>query len=814
MQDLRLAFRGLRAAPVVSAVAILSLALGIGANTAIFSFVDRLVLRALPVEEPHRLVMLVDPERPQASWTNPIWERLRERLDLFGGGFAWASTRLNLARAGEARLVNGIWASGGFFDTLAVPPHLGRTFTPADDRRGGGPDGPVVVISYDFWQRSFGGAPDAIGRALTIGSVTFTVIGVTPPRFFGPDVGRTFDVILPLGTEPLLLGANSALDLAGRFWLDIMLRLAPGQTEDAAAAIVRGLQPQIRAATAEGLPDEYLSTPLALAPASHGRSPLRTRFQQPLALLIVVVALVLLVACANLANLLLARAAARQHDVSVRIALGAPRWRLACQCLVESLVLSSLGAVLGLLFARWTGRLLMAQLSTDINPVFLDLTLDWRVLGFTTALAAGTALLFGTAPALRATRVDAMPSLDEQGRGSAGGSRSRVAGTLVVFQVALSLTLVVAAGLFVRTFVSLATLDPGFTTDRLLVVNVRPQMTRIETGELTALYERAREAVAAVPGVERAALSDITPISGSARVTAITVPGRERPEAERLASVNVVSPGWFAVYGSTLLAGRDFREDDRRTTARVAVVNEAFARRFLNGENPVGRTIRDGADTESPIQIVGYTADAAYRSLRDPAPPTMYTAFPQRPAARPFVSITVRSSTEAPATLTRSLAAAIGAVSPDLDLQFRPLADQVGDSLAQERVAAILAGFFGGLALLLAGLGLYGVTAHAVARRRAEIGVRMALGAAQGGIVRLILRRVAVMVLAGIAAGGILSWWAARFVSDTLLYGLDSRDPGTLAGAAAILALVGVVAGWLPAWRAARIDPAAVLRDA
>jgi predicted permease len=386
--------------------------------------------------------------------------------------------------------------------------------------------------------------------------------------------------------------------------------------------------------------------------------------------------------------------------------------------------------------------------------------------------------------------------------------------------VALSLVLLVAAGLFVRTFLALATLDPGFVSNRLLMVNITTPMTRVKPEELNALYERVLEEVQMVPGVERAVLSDITPISGSARITPITVPGVDlaRPSdgspipGGPVASVNVVSPGWFTTYGTKLLGGRDVERQDRLGTPRVAVVNEAFARTFFNGENPIGRTVIDITGADAPIEIVGYAADAVYRTLRDPAPPTMYTAFAQRASARPFVTVTVRTSTDSPAALTRSLAAAVGAASRDLNLQFRTLDDQVGASLAQERVVAMLAAFFGGLALLLAGLGLYGVTAHAVNRRRGEIGIRMALGAARAGIMRLVLTRVAVLVIVGLAVGGVLSWWASRFVTATLLYGLEARDPLTLIGAALILTAVGISAGWIPARRAARIDPMVSLR--
>jgi predicted permease len=337
-------------------------------------------------------------------------------------------------------------------------------------------------------------------------------------------------------------------------------------------------------------------------------------------------------------------------------------------------------------------------------------------------------------------------------------------------------------------------------------------MAHFKAEELTGLYERLLEAVLAVPGVERAALSDITPASGSARIVPIVTTAADLPDSERLAFVNVVSPGWLATYGTTLLAGRDFEAADRAETARVGIVNEAFARRFLNGDHPVGRTIRTGFGAGTPIEIVGYARDAVYRSLRDPAPPTLYTAFAQRPIARPFVTITVRTSTDAPAALSQSLVSAIGKVSPEPDLWLQPLSEQVSGTLARERVVAMLATFFGFLALLLAGLGLYGVTSHLVRRRWTEIGIRVALGAQHSRIVRMMLRRVAVLVVSGLATGFVLSWWAARFISATLLYGLGPRDPGTFAAAAALLALVGIAAGWIPARRAARVDPMTALR--
>jgi predicted permease len=504
----------------------------------------------------------------------------------------------------------------------------------------------------------------------------------------------------------------------------------------------------------------------------------------------------------------------------VRLALGASRWRLARQLLSESLVLSGIGASLGLAFAWWGSALLVRQLSTGGRTVFLDLSLDWRVLGFTAAVAVGTALLFGTVPAFRAARVEPNEAIKEQGRGVAGERRVGLGSALVVGQVALSLVLVVAAGLFVRTFSALAHVDLGFDRDKVLVVNVTSQRAEMKPAEREALYDRLLKAVVAVPGVSHAGLSFITPVSNSMWNNTVEVTGApEMSERDRSTNMNYVSPGWFTTYGTRILAGRAFDDRDRRGSKPVAIVNEAFARHFMNGASPIGRTVRQEGrpgQTMPLIEIVGLARDAVYLSLRDPVPPTMYLPLAQPdPNDEGFMSsiaLSVRAAGGSPALLTKSVVDAVAGVDRDLSLTVRTLADQVNASLLQERLVAMLSGFFGAVALLLAGLGLYGVTAYAVSRRRTEIGIRLALGARPGGVVRLVLRRVALLVGTGVVAGGAASLWAARFASS-LLYGLQARDPVTLAAAAAVLLAVGALAGWLPARRASRIDPARVLRE-
>jgi predicted permease len=823
MDDLRLSIRALRANPIVSLVAVLSLALAIGANTAIFSLVNGLLLRALPVAEPQRLATISSDRAIQLGfnaglgWNYAMWEQLRQRVGAFDGALAWSTQRFNLAASGETQPVDGLVATGEFFTTLGVKAALGRVFTVADDVRGGGPDGPVVVISDGLWRRRFGGAASIIGTRLLIEGVPLTIVGVTPPEFLGLDNGRAFDVALPLATEPLIR-KRALIDEPGSFLLFVMLRLKPGQSLGAATATLRAMQPQmlesLRVPT-------FVREPFTLVTAGRGTdipgSP-RQRYQRPLLTIFVVAALVLLIACANIANLLLARTTARRHELSVRLALGASRWRLARQLFVESLVLAGAGALAGLAFALWGSRALVAQLSTSVSPVAMDLSLDWRVFGFSTAVTLVTALLFGTAPAVRAGAIAPIEGMKQQGRGATSGAGRGLAGGLVVAQVALSLVLVVAAGLFIRTFARLATMPLGFDREHVLVVNVDASRTQIDPADRIPFYHRLVAAAAAVPGVEHAAASTSTPLSAGLPAD-FTLPGSSLPASERLALVNAVTPGWFAAYDTGLRDGRDIAERDTAAGQPVVVVNEAFARRFFAGRRPIGETVSSrtviGVAADQVMQG-GFKASGASRSLRDAAPPAMYLPLAQSanagPAGRGSIILTVRWAAGSPAAAVHGLTAALTAADPTLAFTFRPLADEVNASLMQERMIAWLSGFFGVLALLLAALGLYGVTAYAVSRQRTEIGVRLALGAPSGAVVRLVLSRVTLLVGLGIAAGAAVSVWMSRFVA-TLLYGIESRDPVTLAAAAGILALVGAIAGWLPAHRASRIDPLEVLRS-
>ena len=815
MKDVRQAAGLLRRSPGFTTVAVLSLALGIGANTAIFSLINSLLLRPLPVHEPDRLVQVIR-EADRFSFSNPLWEQIRDRPELFDQAFAFSMMRLNLTDRGETDYAAGLMASGGFFDGLGVRPELGRLFIANDDRRGA-PDGPVAVISYAFWQRRFGGT-NIVGRPLKLNQKTFTMVGVTPASFFGPEVGRAVDVFIPIGTEPILR-PRSFLNEGTAWWLTVMARLKPGETAGTASAALQGIQPVLRQATmpANALPvfqKSYLAKPMSVQPASVGTSALRRTYRQPLVVMMVVVGLVLLIACANIANLLLARGAARRHEFSVRLALGASRWRIVRQVVTESALLAAAGAAAGFAFAVWGTRLLVRQLSTPANVVFLDLSADWRVIGFTSAVAATTVLLFGVVPAIGATRVAPTDAMKEQGRSVASESNWSFGGALVIAQVALSLVLVVGAGLFLRTFTSLAYFKLGFDPDPIMTVSVRETRGPGPPEDPAIRYRRMVDLMQAVPGVASAAFSDVIPTTGSQWDTFIENPeGLSLPRDERNVFLNAITPGWFGSMGTKLIAGRDLDWRDTKGMPPAVVVNQAFAAKYFPGRSPIGLTIREEAEPNetAPDQtVVGVVEDAVYLMARDGAPPTIYKSMLQREGSAD--NIVVRAASGTGTDLRSGIAAALASVDKDLSLTFRPLAAQVNASITSERLVAMLAGFFGVLAVLLAGLGLFGVVSYGVGRRRAEIGIRMALGASSAGVVRLVVRRVAVLVGAGVIVGGAITLWVGKYI-DSLLFELEPRDPLTLAGAVAVLVTVAAAASWWPARRASRINPIEVLRE-
>jgi predicted permease len=808
-QDVRAALRGLRKSPGFAVVAMGTLALGIGANTALFSIFSSLILRPLPVRDPGSLALLTN-----GAWSNPIWEEIRAReTELFDGAFAWSGQSFDLSTGGQSDPVDGAYVSGRIFDVLGVTAMRGRMITPADDG-GAAPDGPVAVISHRFWRQRFAGANDVVGRQLTVQRVPFTIVGVMPPGFFGPDVGRVTDVMLPFAAEPLIQGLESQLSSRGSWWLQIMLRLKPGRSLEQTNAALRAAQPQI----VEGA-SRTLREPLTLAPAATGNSSLRSRFETPLVAMVVAVGLVLLVACANIASLLLARALARRRELSVRLALGSSRWRIARLLFIESLIVAVTGAALGLVFAKWSSALLVRQLSTWETTVSLDLALDWRVLGFTAALACLSAITAGMGPVVGLRRVTPGGALNDAGRGIAGDRRFAVRNTLVVAQIAVSLVLVVAAGLFLRTFASLNQLPLGFEPEPLLVLELNLQARGGPPGERGARVERLRDAAASVPGVRSAAVSSNRLFAGGGWATGLVAVGdgpmvRLRSLGRPPLWLNATTPGWFKTMGTPLRRGRDFNAADRVGSSPVAIVNEAFVRQYLPGGQALGQRVRLGFDAKTHYEIVGVVGDAVYATPREGMLATMYVPVAQRApeAFWPTVFLTINAPSGRRQVLEHSVAAALTQADPTVAFTFGNFDQLVEATVTQERLIAMLSTFFGGLALLLAAVGLYGVVAHTVRARQMEIGLRMALGAAPSSIVRLVFQQIAVLIAGGLAFGLAGSLWAVRFV-EALLFNLGARDPVTFAGAAVVLVTVGVLAAWMPARRAARLDPATVLRE-
>jgi predicted permease len=832
-RDVRYAVRGLRRSPGFAAVAVLTLALGIGANSAVFSVVNGLLLRTLPVTAPKRLAMISTQQSINdgfgAGWNFAMWDQFHQRTQLFDGAIAWTyfPQRFDLADTGESDPADGLFVSGEFFSELGVPALLGRTLLPEDDALDRAREH-VAVISYGFWQRRLGGAPDAIGRTMTVNRAPVTIVGVTPPGFMGPEVGRAFEIALPIGSAPVILNESTWAKPEGRSYLAVMLRLKPGQSREEASALLRGMQHQIIEAAMPrngiwGLvQDDMMKDPFVLAPASAGTSELRRQYSQPLLTVLAIAAAVLLVACVNIANLLLARATARQQELQVRLAIGASRWRILQQMLVESLLLSAMGAAFGLAVATWGSRTLVAQLSTWFDHIVLDVSLDWRVVAFTAGVAIATGVFFGMAPAIT--------TFDLAGHGggrSAIGSRTTdsrravvLRGGLLAAQVALSLVLVVAAGLFVRTFQKLGEVPLGFDSDRVLVVRVNASRSTVDSTNPSGSYVRLLEAARGVPGVAHAAASLNTPVNRG--VTFVTdfrsVAGRDLPLNERRTIVNLVTPGWFATYGAAIKTGRPIQDVDTKSTPPIVVVNEAFAQKFFGTRSVVGEyiapEIHGDFEPPQPMLIVGVVGNSVDQSLRYEAVPGVYQPVAQftRPIPMAEFSLSIRAASGSPAALTRSLAAAFTSVDRNLAFSFHLLADQVRGARNQERLVAWLSGFFGVLALLLAAIGLYGVTSYVVARRQTEIGIRLALGAQRRDVVRVSVGQTALTTAIGVVVGLGASAIATRYLT-TLLFGITPLDPTIFIAAPLVLAAVALLTCYLPARRATRIDPMIALRS-
>jgi predicted permease len=821
-QDVRYGLRMLRKNSGFTAVAVLTLALGIGANTAIFSLLDSVLLRFLPVEKPEQLVQVLR-RSPRGDgyfsniFTNPLWEQIRYQPEVFSGAFAWGEAQFDLAQGGEAHYAKGLWVSGDFFRTLGIRSAAGRLITTGEDQRG---CSGVAVLSYSFWQDHFGGAADAVGRTISLDNHTYPIVGVAAGGFYGVEVGTKFDVALPICATAIFDGPRPRLDHRSWWWLNVLGRLKPGISPAQLRAHLELISPRVFAATVPGNWDidsqkNYQKWSLSSAPGSTGTSRLREQFERPLQILMVVVGIVLLIACANIASLMLARAATRQREMAVRRAVGASRLRLLRQLLTECFLLSIAGTLLGILFAHWGSILLAHFISTGENQVYLDLSLDWRVLSFTAALAIITAILFGVLPAFKSTRV----SLTAAMKGSLAvdperHARFRPGRWIVASQVALSLVLLVGAGLFLRSFVKLVTLDVGFDRANVLIMHTEARTAGLQPEKWMATWDEIERRLSSAPGVLSVSRSLLAPVSGNMWNQFVHADSSNPPAGmASLVYLNGTAPGYFRTLRIPLLAGRDFNAQDTATSPKVALINRTMARKFYPNLNPLGRFFRmegDQGKLGDPIEIVGIVRDSKYASLREEEHACAYFPITQSPGFGGGPNFIIRTSVKLSAVLSL-IQATVAGVNKSISLQFDTLARQVDDSLVQERVLATLSCFFAGLALLLVMVGLYGAISYLVTLRQTELGVRMALGASPGSILRLVLRDVVIILVAGVVAGSGAALLSVR-VLQNLLFGLAARDTLTLVLAASVLSLVAFIAGYLPARRAARVDPMVALR--
>jgi predicted permease len=828
MQDLRYAARMLLRSPGLTAVAVLSLALGIGANAAIFSLTNAVMLRDLPVQDPGRLVLLGQARAAGSSddfaetelYSYSFYREMRQKNGVFSDVTALLSIFFDgmhgtVDRSSSLEPMNVQLVSGTYFPTLGVNSILGRAFTEADDEPAGGH--PIALVSYSWWQRRFGRDPSIVGKTVTLGSTVYTIIGVTPQEFFGTTVGQRPDLWIPLSMDKQISPGWNGLDDKWFQSLYILARLKPGVTVEQAGANVNVLARQIwreyaGSALTKQQQQNLEHAHITLTQASRGLSRLRFEFSLPLQILMAVVGLVLLIACANIANLLLARATTRQREIAVRMAIGASRARLVRQMLTESLLMAFLGGALGVLFAAWASGALLAMVSTGPEPLPLNVAPDARVLAFTFLVSLATAILFGTAPALRATRVDVAPALKE-GRGAVSlASRGRLAKTLIVSQVALSLVLLIGAALFLRTLVNLANVDAGFNKENVLLFGIDPvDVGYKEDARLANLYQQIERRVSAEPGVRAASISFFTFNIGG-WTGSVSIQGRPRtPENDMSATFNVVGSAYFPAMGIPLLVGREFGDQDTEESPKVAVINQTMAQRYFPGGSPIGRRFGLGGDPKhsNDIEVVGVVKDAKRESLRERPFPAAY--FPHAQRIGYYNNLEVRYSGD-PKAIIAEVRRAAGEVDRSLPVTYQnTLAEQVDQSIASQALIARLSAFFGLLAVFLACIGIYGLMAYAVTRRTSEIGIRMALGAGRPRVLWMVMRESLILVGAGLVIGLPVALAAERLVSK-MLFGLKPADPLSVSGAAILLLTFAVIAGYLPARKASLVDPMVAVR--
>jgi putative ABC transport system permease protein len=830
LQDLRYAIRTFRKSPVFVAVAVLSLAFGIGANTAIFTLVDQVLLRLLPVKDPQQLVLLwgrgphYGSNNGRYKLSYPMYEDFRDHNQVFSGMFCRWETSMSVSSDGRTERVDGELVSGTYFPVLGVGAALGRLFTAEDDKTPGG--APYAVLSYRYWLSRYAGSPAVIGKKLIVNGHPLTVIGVSQAGFDGTDPGKSPQIRVPvmMKAEMDTLGASFDYNFKSRRgrWVNVFGRMKPGVTEQQAKAALQPffhqmLEMEVRekdfAHAAPEVRQHFLTMWIDLLPASKGDSELRRQFSSALLVLTAIVGLVLLIACANVANLLVARATARQKEIAVRLALGASRSRIVSQLLIESLLLAITGGIAGLALAVWMDRALLGFLPTGETPLTISSTPDWRIMSFNLGISLLTGIIFGLIPALQSTRPQLAGTLKDQVGSIAGGTSVGLRKALVAAQVTLSLLLLIGAGLFIRSLKNLKDLDPGFNTNNLVEFSIDPTRNAYKPERSLDFYRQLRENLDAIPGVEASAFAVMPVLSGDEWDNSIAIEGfSHNPTDAPDPHMQFNSPDYFRTMNIPILAGRDFRMSDGRDAPKVCIVNEKFAKRYFKDGNALGRHIGMGGNpgTKLDIEIVGVVRDTKYESMRDEIPIEVYQPYHQVPFVLGMMAY-VRTA-RLPEQAFLSIRQVVNGLDSNLPVSdMKTLEKQQAESLITERLVATLSTGFGILATLLATIGLYGVMAYTVAQRTREIGIRMALGAASHNVLWMVMKEVLQLVAIGVALGLPAAWALTRFAKSQL-YGIQPNDALTIALATAGIALVAIFSGYIPARRATLVDPMRALR--
>ncbi len=832
IKDIRYGIRGLLKRKAFAAIAVLTLALGIGANTAIFTLVNAVMLKTLPVEKPEELVLFSDATNEGTSLEDSPrtgqWQRFSyasyeyfrdhkqsfQELAALRSGESRLSVRQINAQANAAARAQGHLVTGNYFSLLGVRAMRGRVLTIEDDKAGAAP---AAVISHRYWQQELNSDPSVVGKSFIINGTNFTVVGITPPEFFGVRVRRPPDFWLPLSFHPQIELRDSFLTNKQAYWLSLMGRLKPGVTLDQAQAAVNlALQQHLIQEAGSQLTEErqkgIQNTYVTLAEGQGGLSGLRRAYSKPLHMLMAIVGMVLLIACANVGSLLLSRAASRKAEISLRMALGATRRRIVRQLLTESMLLAGVGGLVGVLLAQW-GVYVLVGLVARTSP--LDTRPDAQVLAFTAGISIIAGLLFGLVPAVQASRTDLSATMKEKNRMRTGFLRLNLSSVMVVMQVGLSMVLLTGAGLFARSLLKLQSEDVGFDRNNVLLLGIDPRLAGYKTTELATLYQQVIERLGTLPTVQNVSIATYAPMSGTSRTSSVKITGyTAQPDEDLVVQDLLTGPKYAETLGVPLLRGREIELRDTASSPRVAVVNATFAEKYFKDQNPIGRTFTfdDETDKGAPLEIVGVVGDIKNDDARDKPEPTVYRPILQIQEQGAYsATIHIRTVSD-PKPLVPQVRQVINQIDDKLPIfGVVTLDEQLHSNLDQERLIAQLVSFFGALALILACIGLYGVMAHGVARRTNEIGIRMALGARGGNIAWMILRETLYLVLAGLVIGVPAALIGAKLISAQL-FGLKPTDPLTLIGAGVVLTLVALLAGYLPARRASRVNPLSALR--